>query len=348
MERKLTAILSADVKGYSRLMGEDEEATLRTLQAYRQVTDTLIQKHRGRIVGTAGDSILAEFASAVAAVQGAVEIQQELRGKNAELPPDRRMEFRIGINVGDVMVDGEQIYGDGINVAARLQGLADPGGIFIAGTVYDQVKNKLALHYEDLGEQTVKNIAEPVRVWRVRVEESISPASGVRSPEFKGQDPQPRRVGIARRSSMTFAVAGLLLIGGIATILYFALPSFRNPQSTTRNQGEETSPLPLPDKPSIVVLPFANMSEDPGQEYFSDGLTEDLTSALSRLSSLFVISRNSASTYKGKPVKAQEVSSELGVQYVLEGSGAQGGRPSADHGAVDRCHHGPSLVDRAL
>ncbi len=153
MERKLTAILSADVKGYSRLMGEDEEMTLRTLQAYRQVTDRLIEQHRGRIVGTAGDSILAEFASAVAAVQCAVEIQQELRGKNAELPPDRRMEFRLGINVGDVMVDGEQIYGDGINVAARLQGLADPGGIFIAGTVYDQVKNKLALHYEDLGEQ---------------------------------------------------------------------------------------------------------------------------------------------------------------------------------------------------
>ena len=186
MERKLTAILSADVKGYSRLMGEDEEMTLRTLQAYRQVTDRLIEQHRGRIVGTAGDSILAEFASAVAAVQCAVEIQQELRGKNAELPPDRRMEFRLGINVGDVMVDGEQIYGDGINVAARLQGLADPGGIFIAGTVYDQVKNKLALHYEDLGEQTVKNIAEPVRVWRIRLEESVSPKSEVRSPESKG------------------------------------------------------------------------------------------------------------------------------------------------------------------
>src|SRR5713101_7124778 len=167
MQRKLTAILSADVKGYSRLMGENEEMTLRTLQAYRQVTDRLIEQHRGRIVGTEGDSILAEFASAVAAVQCAVEIQQELRGKNAKLPPDRRMEFRLGINVGDVMVDGEQVYGDGINVAARLQGLADPGGIFIAGTVYDQVKNKLALHYEDLGEQTVKNIAEPVRVWRV-------------------------------------------------------------------------------------------------------------------------------------------------------------------------------------
>src|SRR2546425_3090811 len=182
VERKLTAILSADVKGYSRLMGEDEEMTLRTLQAYRQVTDRLIEQHRGRIVGTAGDSILAEFASAVAAVQCAVEIQQELRGKNAELPPDRRMEFRLGINVGDVMVDGEQIYGDGINVAARLQGLADPGGIFIAGTVYDQVKNKLALHYEDLGEQPVKNIAEPVRVWR-------GGGGGARKPGGRGGGP---------------------------------------------------------------------------------------------------------------------------------------------------------------
>jgi adenylate cyclase len=320
MERKLTAILSADVKGYSRLMGEDEAATILTLNAYREVTDSLIHQHKGRVVGTAGDSILAEFASAVEAVQCAVEIQRELKVRNAELPESRRMEFRIGINVGDVVVDGEQIHGDGVNIAARLQALADPGGIYISGTVYDQVRNKLALEYVDLGEQTVKNIAQPVRVWRVRLEKAESPASEVRSPESKGQDPQPRRVGIARRSSMTLAVAGLLLIGGIATILYFALPAIRNPQSTIRNQGEETPPLPLPDKPSIVILPFTNMSQDPEQEYFSDGLTEDLTSALSKLSGLFVISRNTASTYKGKAVKVQEVSKELGVQYVLEGS----------------------------
>src|SRR5438876_8264356 len=200
VERKLTAILSADVKGYSRLMGGDEEGTLRTLNAYRKVMDTLIAQHHGRVVGSAGDSVLAEFASVVDAVRCAVVIQATLKAENAGLPAYRRMEFRLGINVGDVMVDGEQIYGDGINVAARLQGLADPGGIFIAGTVYDQVKNKLALHYEDLGEQTVKNIAEPVGVWRVRAEESRSPASGVRSPEFKGQDPQPRRVGSAHRA----------------------------------------------------------------------------------------------------------------------------------------------------
>src|SRR5712692_8431456 len=167
IERRLAAILSADVKGYSRLMGEDEEATLRTLTAHRQVMDPLIARHRGRIVGTAGDSVLAEFASVVDAVRCAVEIQQQLKAANAALPLQRRMEFRIGINLGDVMVDGEQIYGDGVNVAARLQSLADAGGIFIAGTVYDQIENKLPLQYEYLGEQAFKNIAKPVRVWRI-------------------------------------------------------------------------------------------------------------------------------------------------------------------------------------
>src|SRR5712691_2766454 len=170
IERKLTTILSADVQGFSRLMGKDEEATLRTLQTYREVTDSLILQHRGRIVGTAGDSILAEFASVIEAVQCAVEIQRDLQPKNAELPTHRRMEFRIGINLGDVMVDGDQIYGDGVNIAARVQALADAGGICISGTVYDQVMNKLALKYEYLGEQQVKNITQPVRMWRVVVE----------------------------------------------------------------------------------------------------------------------------------------------------------------------------------
>src|SRR2546428_2553518 len=174
IERKLATILSADVQGFSRLMGEDEEATLHTLQASREVIDSLIQQHRGRIVGTAGDSILAEFASVVDAVQCAVAIQRELKLRNAELPVHRRMEFRIGINLGDVMVDGEQIYGDGVNIAARLQALAEAGGICISGTIYDQVKNKLALHYEDLGEQEVKNIAEPVRVWRVGMDDAAA------------------------------------------------------------------------------------------------------------------------------------------------------------------------------
>src|SRR5713226_31282 len=181
MERKLTAILSADVKGYSRLMGGDEAATIHTLHAYREVTDSLIHQHKGRVVGTAGDSILAEFASAVEAVQCAVEIQQALKARNAELPVSRRMEFLIGINVGDVVVDGEQIHGDGVNIAARMESLAEAGGICISGTVYDQVRNKLALEYVDLGEQTVKNIAQSVRVWRVRAEEAASPKPQVPS-----------------------------------------------------------------------------------------------------------------------------------------------------------------------
>jgi adenylate cyclase len=266
VERKLTAILSADVKGYSRLMGEDEVGTLRMLTAYREVTDALIQQHRGRIVGTAGDSILAEFASAVDAVQCAVDIQQALKTRNAALPSERRMEFRIGINVGDVIVEGPQIYGDGVNISARLEALAEGGEICLSGTVYDQVENKLVLGYEYLGEQTVKNIAKPVRVYRVRLaREAVAPP--------------------------------------------------------VREKDEVTVPsLALPDKPSIAVLPFVNLSSDPEQEYFSDGMTEDLITDLSKLSGLFVSSRYSVFTYKGKAVKVQEVSRELGVRYVLEGS----------------------------
>src|SRR5712692_8134886 len=214
IERKLAAIFSADVKGYSRLMGADEVATIRTLTAYRAVMASLIQHHRGRVVDSPGDNLLAEFASAVDAVQCAVEVQQELNDKNTELPAHRKMEFRIGINVGDVVVEGERIYGDGVNIAARLEGLAEAGGICIAGTVYDQVKTKLPFSYEYLGEQAVKNIAEPVRVWRVRLEpeEVRSPRSEVRSPESKIPGPQPRRVGIAHRAWVV--VAGLVLIAG--------------------------------------------------------------------------------------------------------------------------------------
>jgi adenylate cyclase len=318
VERKLTTILHADVHGYSRLMGADEVATLRTLTAYRQVTDPLIQQHRGRVVGSAGDSILAEFASVVEAVQCAIEIQQELKARNTELPPGRRMEFRIGINLGDVIVEGEQIYGDGVNIAARLESLAEPGGICIAGAVYEQIKNKLALKYEDLGEQRVKNIAEPVRVWRIRLEESESPQSGVRSPESKGDRHKPRQVDIAH---LRWVVAGFVLIAGtIVAVRYFSRPPLSPQSSALVTQAEPTPALSLPDKPSIVVLPFVNMSEDPKQDYFSDGLTEDLTSDLSKISSLFVIARNSAFTYKGKAAKVQEISKELGVRYVLEGS----------------------------
>src|SRR5262245_32398043 len=188
MERKLTAIFSADVQGYSRLMGEDEEATVRTLTTYRQLIAMLIQQHRGRVVDSPGDNLLAEFASVTDAVRCAVEIQRVLTVQNAELPPDRRMEFRIGLNSGDVIVEGERIYGDGVNIAARLEGLAEAGGICISGTVYDQVENKLALSYEYVGEQMVKNIAKPVRVWRIKTEpEGVSAAKEAGRPRFQGQ-----------------------------------------------------------------------------------------------------------------------------------------------------------------
>ncbi|MBI3302542.1 MAG: adenylate/guanylate cyclase domain-containing protein [Deltaproteobacteria bacterium] len=328
VERKLTTTLHADVHGYSRLMGADEVATLRTLTAYRELLLTLIRQHRGRAVGSAGDSLLAEFASVVEAVQCAVEIQRELKARNAELPSDRRMEFRLGINLGDVMVDGEQIYGDGVNIAARLESLAEPGGICIAGAVYEQVKNKLALRYEDLGEQRVKNIAEPVRVWRIRIEPEAAASTvgaGLALPEEGGAWPveQPGRSSAPTwyRRRGVLALAGLLLIAGVlGTVRYLSFLSIRHQPSAISHQPEPTPALPLPDKPSIAVLPFANMSSDPEQEYFSDGLTDDLITDLSRLSGLFVIARNSVFTYKGKAVKVEEVSRELGVQYVLEGS----------------------------
>src|SRR5262245_9982992 len=226
MERKLAAIFSADVKGYSRLMGDDELATVRTLTAYREVMTHLIQAHRGRVVDSPGDNMLAEFASVVDAVECATQIQQELKTKNAELPEQRQMQFRIGINVGDVLTEGGRLYGDGVNIAARLEGLADAGGICISEAAYTQVKNKLALDYEDIGEQQVKNIAEPVRVYRVQ----MTPGAVVSTPST-----------------------------------------------------EQSLTLALPDKPSIAVLPFTNLSGDPEQEYFSDGITDDLITDLSKL-----------------------------------------------------------------
>jgi adenylate cyclase len=266
LKRKLTAILSADVKGYSRLMGEDEEATFRTLNSYKEVMGSLIQQHRGRVVGTAGDSLLAEFASVVDAVQCAVEIQQVLRAKNAMLPKSRRMDFRIGINLGDVIEEGEEIYGDGVNIAARVEGLAEAGGICISESAYQQIENKLPLRYDYLGEHEVKNITKPVRVYRAQIES-----------EAVARKP----LEVASKEKMAF---------------------------------------PLPDKPSIAVLPFVNMSRDPEQEYFSDGITEEIITALSKTPKLFVIARNSTFVYKGKPVNVKQVSQELGVKYVLEGS----------------------------
>jgi TolB-like protein len=308
LERKLTAILCADVFGYSRLMGENEEATHRTLTSYRKLIDSLIEQHHGRFVNSAGDSVLAEFASVVNAVQCAVETQSTLKAENANIPPDRRMEFRIGVNLGDVMVDGEQIYGDGVNVAARLESLADPGGICISETVHEHIGNKLALGYEDLGEQTVKNIAKPVRVLRVMLEGGTATRTTVKAERSLRKD---WRGGV-------FSLAGLAII--IGTILLVQHLSLRPPTTTGAIPPTQSPALPLPNIPSIAVLPFTNMSGDREQEYFSDGITDDLITSLSRLPNLFVIARTSTFTYKGKAAKVQDIGRGLGVAYVLEGS----------------------------
>jgi len=306
MERKLTAILCADVFGYSRLMGEDEEATLRTLSSHRKIIDSLIAQHRGRFVNSAGDSVLAEFASVVNAVECAVEIQTALKSENASLSPERRMEFRIGVNLGDVMVEGEQIYGDGVNVAARLESLAEPGGICISATVRDHIKNKLTLSYADLGEQHVKNIAEAVRVFRVLPDGTAASRTTT------------RRVPRSYWRGGVLSLTGIAII--VATIVLVQHLSLKPPHTHASIPPAQNPALAIPDKPSIAVLPFTNMSVDRDQEYFSDGITDDLITDLSRLPGLFVIARNSTFTYKGKAAPLQEVGKELGVKYVLEGS----------------------------
>jgi adenylate cyclase len=317
MERKLTAIFSADVQGYSRLMGEDEEATIRTLTAYRELMTSRIQQHRGRVVDSPGDNLLAEFASAVEAVQAAVVIQKELKTYNDELSPHRRMAYRIGINVGDVVVEGERIYGDGVNIAARLESLADGGGICISGTAYDQIENKLALSYEYIGEQTVKNIAKPVRAYKVQLEPGTATTSTVR---VVPSAPRPIEKKVAQRRwpSAALAVVAVLVVGAGVIILRNISQQPSSPPAAV--PSAEAPALPLPDTPSVAVLPFTNMSDDPEQEYFSDGMTDDLITDLSRLSGLLVIARHSVFAYKGKTVKMPEVSRELGVRYVLEGS----------------------------
>ena len=294
MERKLAAILSADVEGYSRLMSADEAATVRAITEYREVITAAVLRRGGRVVDAPGDNVLAEFASVVEAVESAVEIQRTLEERNAALPPARRMRFRIGINLGDVIVEGPRLYGDGVNIAARLESLADGGGICLSGTAYDQIEGKLPLAYEFMGQHTVKNIARPVRVYRVRL--GAGATAGVL---------RTRRS--LRRKTFIAVVAAVLVLGaaGWAGWRWLGTP--------------ESAGLPLPDKPSVAVLPFSNLSQDPTQEYFSDGVTEDLITGLSKVSGLFVIARNSVFTYKGRPVKVREVGRDLGVRYVLEG-----------------------------
>jgi adenylate cyclase len=263
MERRLTAVLAADVVGYSRLMGADESGTLAALDTLRtDLINPKISEHQGRIVKLTGDGMLVEFPSVVNAVACAADMQRGIRDRNRGLPQDRRIEFRMGVNVGDVIVQGEDIFGEGVNVAARLESIATPGGIMISGSVRDHIGNRLDLAFDDIGEQSLKNIERPIRVYGVSLD---SPAA----------------------------------------------------QDTEHAHPMQWQQL---EKPSIAVLPFNNMSGDPEQEYFSDGITEDIITDLSNVSGLFVVARNTAFTYKGKPVKVQQVAQELGVRFILEGS----------------------------
>jgi len=291
--RRLAAILAADVAGYSRLMGADEEGTLAALKALRrELADPKIKEHHGRIVKTTGDGLLIEFVSVVDAIRCAVEVQREMAGRNAEVPADRRIEFRMGINLGDIIRDGRDIYGDGVNVAARLEGLAEPGGICVSRVVRDQVRDKLDFAFEDMGEQQVKNIARPVRVHRVVLGETTG-------------------------SSESTAV------------------------------GAANPPLALPDKPSIAVLPFQNLSGDPEQEYFADGMVEEIITALSRIRWLFVIARNSSFTYKGQAIDVKQIGRELGVRYILEGSVRKvGGRVRITAQLIDATNGAHLWADR--
>jgi adenylate cyclase len=305
VKRKLAAILSADVKGYSRLMGEDEVSTLNTLSSHLQIMTSLIQQHKGRVLNTAGDALLAEFASVVDAVNCGVEIQKELKNRNQEVPEDKRMEFRIGINLGDVIEEGEQIYGDGVNIAARVQSLADGGGICLSGTVHEHVKNKLAFGYEYVGEQTVKNIKEPVRIYRVLMQPGITKAGKGLRGKVKG-----------KRALVLGILAAFVGVAAVVALWQFYL---RPSAPRVEVASKEKMAFPLPDNPSIAVLPFVNMSEDPKQEFLCDGITDEIITALAKVPRMVVIARNSTFTYKGKPVKVKQVSEELGVRYVLEG-----------------------------
>jgi adenylate cyclase len=306
LERKLRAILSADVKGYSLLMADDEIATIQTITSYREIMKSLIEQHNGRVVDSPGDNLLAEFQSVVDAVQCAVEIQKELKSKNDDLPTERRMDFRIGINLGDIVQEGERIYGDGVNIAARIESKADPGGISISGTAFDSVRNKLGYGYEYTGEQKVKNIANPVKLYKV-----------IMDPDAAGKVIGEKRVleQTSRRIAITVILALAIVAGGLISYYIYLYQSGRIEPASIDKMA-----FPLPDRPSIAVLPFDNLSGDEEQDYFCDGLTEEIITALSKVPKVFVIARNSVFTYKGKPVKVKQIAEELGVRYVLEGS----------------------------
>jgi TolB-like protein/class 3 adenylate cyclase/rhodanese-related sulfurtransferase len=307
VDRRLTTILSADVVGYSRLMGEDEVGTLAALKAHRkELVEPKLAQYHGRIVKLMGDGALMEFGSVVDAVAFAVEMQTAMRERNDGVPEDRQIVYRCGINIGDIIVEGDDIYGDGVNVAARLEGLSEPGGVCIARNVFDQVKGKLDLTFEHLGEKEVKNIAEPVSVYRIDLDDKaaalVTPITVTPPTTGRGRWPQ--------------IAAGLALSLVVVAGLVWWQPWAPDVEPASL----ERMALPLPDKPSIAVLPFDNMSGDVEQDYFSDGLTEDLITDLSKVPGLFVIARNSTFTYKDKPVEVRQVAEDLGVRYVLEGS----------------------------
>lgn len=305
-QRRLAAILSADVAGYSRLMHEDEEATLVALNMAREIFASHITQYGGRVVDTAGDSVLAEFPSVVDAMRCAIDVQQALDEHAVELPEERRMLFRIGVSLGDVLVDKDAIYGDGVNIAARVQTLATPGGICLSGVAYNQVKDKLKLPYEFTGRQQVKNISDPVPVYRI----------GANRGDSVGRVPGVLRFAGPKRAAW-IAGAAIALVGAVILWLVFFVPRPDTTAAIIAVPEDELRPF---GKPSLVVLPFTNISKDSSQEYFSDGITEDLITNLSRLSNLTVIARTSAFAYKDKAPRISDVARELDVRYVLEGS----------------------------
>jgi adenylate cyclase len=313
VERKLAVIFAADVAEYSRLMGLDEVGTLRTLQAYRAILDRLIAAHHGRIFNTAGDSVMADFASPVDAVECAVAVQEAIAKENSNRAEGEPMRFRIGVHLGDVIVEGSNLFGDGVNIAARLEALAEPGGICLSGAVRDQIGTRLPVAFAPLGEQRVKNIAEPVRAFTVAATSDGRP--GIAAAHAGGVSIRTRFLGGAAAAAILIAAAG----GG------WWLWSGRHAGPEVSAVSASTQPFSAP-RLSIVVLPFANLSNDPEQEYFADGITDDLTTDVSRIQGSLVIARNTAFTYKGKPVDAKQIGRELGVRYVLEGSVQRSGK----------------------
>ena len=318
--RRLAAIMASDVVGYSALMGRDEAGTQSAIRALRkELWGPKVDEYGGRVVKLTGDGQLTEFPSVADAVQCAVELQRAMRRRNADIPEDHRFVLRVGINQGDIIVDGDDIYGDGVNVAARLEEIAEPGGICVSRMVRDTIRDKLLYELEDLGEQELKNIARPVQVFRVSIEETgdaIGPKTD--APAAKGGPTAAPPAQPTKSNRLWLGVVGAAAVIAIAAI--YVVTIWQPWVTRVEAANVANMAFPLPDKPSIAVLPFVNLSGDPTQEFIADGLSEDITTALARLPSIFVMSRNSAMTYKGRPVKVQQVAEDLGVQYVLEGS----------------------------